>query len=531
MPSVLVVDDDRALRRILESFLREEGCEVETVEGGREALARLRSGGFDLCLLDMGLPDLDGMSVLRQLRSGDPIKDVTPIIVVSGRDDMQSTVDAVRLGAYDYLLKPIDLDLLRLTVARTLEQRRTNQTLPQLLQQTKEQTADRLVGRSEAIRVVFKMVGAVAKTRATVLLCGESGTGKEQVARAIHLASGSGAQPFVTVSCSAFAPDLLEAELFGQIKDASPSGVPEKIGRLALAGEGTVFLDEIGELPRDLQAKLLRVLEERTFERVGDGKPQRLLARVIAATHRDLAALVVEGSFRGDLFDRLRAVEILVPPLRERAEDVPSLISHLLGKIGRDLHAPPKALSEAAMSKLVAHSWPGNVRELENVLSRACVLSKGDVLGPECFLTLTEATPTGTASAPGNPLPAAGSPSTLRDVERDHVTRVLLHTAWNKRRACALLAITRPTLDRKIKEYGLIRPQKELAAAGGLRPRAWRLGRRYDRCVARRARHARYCEESPSRRAVPFGSHVGWRGRQLRALLAERTPRRWISAS
>jgi two-component system response regulator AtoC len=222
-------------------------------------------------------------------------------------------------------------------------------------------------------------------------------------------------------------------------------------------------------MPLDMQAKLLRVLQERTYERVGDGKPQRLAARIITATHRDLETMVAEGSFREDLSYRLRVVEITVPPLRDRKEDIPGLVAHLLAKITRDLHTAPKSLSTAAMDKLVAYPWPGNVRELENALTRACVMAKAEVLGPEHFPFLHEATPESKehpTSPNGAPAAAAAAavdwttPPTLRDVEREHVTRVLLHTGWNKRRTCSLLAITRPTLDRKIKEYGLVRPVK-----------------------------------------------------------------------
>jgi two-component system response regulator AtoC len=316
------------------------------------------------------------------------------------------------------------------------------------------------LGKSTAIRDVWKQIGAVSTTRAPVLITGESGTGKELVARAIHNAATSPdgpEQPFVGVSCTALAPGVLESELFGHVKGAFTGAVADRPGRFELAGNGTLFLDEVAEIPIDLQAKLLRVLQERTFERVGDAKPIQLDARVIAATHRDLAAMVHKGTFREDLFYRLRVVEIALPPLRDRAADIPVLVEGLLAKITRDLAKEVRYVTPTAFARLVAYPWPGNVRELENTLTRAVVMAKTDVID-ETLLRLGGAAPatggdaaTATAADPDATLP------TLREIERRHIARVLAHTEWNKRRACAILDISRPTLDRKIEEYGLRR--------------------------------------------------------------------------
>jgi len=288
-----------------------------------------------------------------------------------------------------------------------------------------------------------------------VLVLGESGAGKELVAKAIHYASADRDKPFVAINCTAFARDLLESELFGHVRGAFTGAVGDKIGRFELAGAGSLFLDEIGELPVDLQAKLLRVLQERVFERVGDVRSIPLRARVIAATHRDLGTLVAEGAFREDLLYRLRVMEIGLPPLRDRAEDIPLLVEGLLAKINRELHKHVRIVSRETMTMLQRYPWPGNVRELENALTRAVVLSQGEVLEAR---HLPIATPRATAATTTPPQSSDGELVTLREVERRHIERVLAHTEWNKRRACAILEISRPTLDRKIEEFNLQRP-------------------------------------------------------------------------
>jgi DNA-binding NtrC family response regulator len=463
MHTLLVVEDDRAIQRSLVGFLGDLGYAVDTASDGREGLARLLAGGHAACLLDMGLPEMDGMAVLQRYKKEVGPGEQPPIIVVSARDDMASTVEAVRHGAYDYLLKPVDLDRLQLTLARAIEQRTTSRALAHMIAQDHE-TAGEMLGRSEPLRRVFKAVGAVASTRATVLIRGESGTGKELVARAIHRASSDPSAPFVAVNCTAFARELLESELFGHVKGAFTGAGSDKVGRFELAGSGTLLLDEVGELPLSLQVKLLRVIQERVFERVGDVRPQKLEARLVAATHRDLGKMVREGTFREDLYYRLRVVEIEVPPLRDRKGDLPLLVSGLLSRVNRALRTQVHSIHEEAMARLVAHDWPGNVRELENVLTGACVAAKGGAILPEHLSLGLEPAPAGLpAGLPADPLAPPGAPASapleaLREIERQHVERVLVHTHWNKRQACAILKITRPTLDRKIKDFGLTRP-------------------------------------------------------------------------
>jgi DNA-binding NtrC family response regulator len=476
--SVLVVEDDRTTRVVLERILADAGYQVEALGDGAAALERLRGGGLDLCLLDLGLPGLSGMEVLRRLRDEPPAEQSLPaVVVLSARDDMRTTVQAVQLGAYDYLIKPPEPERIRLTLRRALQQRQTSFALAHLVAEEREDRGvANLVGRSEAMRVVFKQIGAVSTSRATVLITGESGTGKELVARAIHLSSETAQHPFVAVNCTAFPHHLLESELFGHVRGAFTGAVADKIGRFQLAGQGTLFLDEIGELPVDLQSKLLRVLQERVFERVGDARPVKLAARVVAATHRDLAQMVREATFREDLFYRLRIVEIHLPPLRERREDIPLLVDHLFRKITRETHRRVRYVSAEALELIGRYGWPGNVRELENALTRGIVLTHGEVLTVEALPIGNEgATQSREAAAPEAGREASsgrsrtepdGEMPTLREVERQHVVRVLEHTGWNKRRACAVLQITRPTLDRKIRDYGLERPR-----GGGAVPR------------------------------------------------------------
>jgi len=459
---ILIVDDDRSIRRTLEKFLGGEGYEVTTAMDAPGAVAST-DDSVDVMLLDLGLPGGSGFDVLAAL--ADRPRPPT-IVVVTARDDMQSTVKAIQLGAYEYLVKPVDIDRLRMVVKSALESRQTRDQLEEFVSKAAEvhQVGD-ILGKSQPIRDVWKQIGAVSTTRAPVLITGESGTGKELVAKAIHVASADRDRPFVAVNCTALAPGVLESELFGHVKGAFTGAVADRPGRFELAGKGTLFLDEIAEIPLDLQAKLLRVLQERTFERVGDAKPMQLEARVIAATHRDLSQMVAKGSFREDLFYRLRVVEIALPPLRERPGDIPVLVEGLLAKINRDLDKDVRYVTPAALARLQAYAWPGNVRELENMLTRALVLAKADVLD-ETLLSLGAAASHGDPTTVGAESDASGALPTLREIERVHIIRVLAHTEWNKRRACAILDISRPTLDRKIEEYGLRRDEGAAALEG-----------------------------------------------------------------
>jgi DNA-binding NtrC family response regulator len=452
---ILIVDDDRSIRRTLEKFLGGEGFEVATAHDAPSAIAALdphssahQGAGIELVLLDLGLPGGSGFDVFAALEG----RERKPtVVVVTARDDMQSTVKAIQLGAYEYLVKPIDIDRLRGVVQSALASRESRNELVALA--ARGTTTGEILGKSPAIRDVWKHIGAVSTTRAPVLITGESGTGKELVARAIHnAATTDSGKPFVAVSCQALAPGVLESELFGHVKGAFTGAIGDRPGRFELAGKGTLFLDEIAEIPLELQAKLLRVLQERTFERVGDARPLPLDARIVAATHRDLPAMVAKGTFREDLYYRLRVVEIHLPPLRERAGDIPVLVEGLLAKIGRELAKEIRYVTPTALARLGARHWPGNIRELENTLTRAVVLAKTDVLD-ETLLPQSNAPAENHAA--DDDRDADGNLPTLREIERRHIVRVLAESEWNKRRACAILDISRPTLDRKIEEYGL----------------------------------------------------------------------------
>jgi DNA-binding NtrC family response regulator len=444
---ILIVDDDRSIRRTLEKFLIGEGYEVSTAQDAQGAIEA--AIGPDLMLLDLGLPGGSGFDVITAIAER-PNKPT--VVVVTARDDMQSTVRAIQLGAYEYLVKPIDIDRLRTVIQAALASRESRAQLVEL--GVNNAIAGDILGKSPQIRDVWKQIGSVSTTRAPVLISGESGTGKELVARAIHNASyPDHDRPFVAVSCTALAPALLESELFGHVKGSFTGAVSDRPGRFELAGKGTLFLDEIGEIPLELQAKLLRVLQERTFERVGDGKSLTFHARVIAAGHRDLAQMVAKGTFREDLYYRLHVVEIHLPPLRERAADIGILVEGLLAKITADLAKPIRFVTPTALAKLTSYAWPGNVRELENTLTRAVVLAKTDILD-ETLLPLGQ-------PAPSPMVVDDAELTTLRELERRHIIRVLASTEWNKRRACAVLDISRPTLDRKIDEYGLRAPAKD----------------------------------------------------------------------
>ncbi|MBA3462563.1 MAG: sigma-54-dependent Fis family transcriptional regulator [Deltaproteobacteria bacterium] len=447
MARILIVDDDRSIRRTLEKFLGAEGHTVTTAQDAPGAIAA--ADGAELMLLDLGLPGGSGFDVLEAI--ADRPRPPT-VCVVTARDDMQSTVKAIQLGAYEYLVKPVDIDRLKEVVTRALESRASRDNATEVVAEgaAAHQRGD-ILGKSAAIRDVWKQIGSVSTTRAPVLITGESGTGKELVARAIHVASAERERPFVAVNCTALAPGVLESELFGHVKGAFTGAVADRPGRFELAANGTLFLDEIAEIPLDIQAKLLRVCQERTYERVGDAKQMRLEARVIAATHRDLQAMVAKGTFREDLYYRLRVVEIHLPPLRDRPTDIPVLVEGLLAKINTDLGKDVRFVTPTALARLQGYAWPGNVRELENTLTRALVLAKSDVLD-ETLLSLGAV---GAADHGSHETDAEGSLPTLREIERRHITRVLAHTEWNKRRACAVLDISRPTLDRKIEEYGL----------------------------------------------------------------------------
>ncbi|HEX9165421.1 MAG TPA: sigma-54 dependent transcriptional regulator, partial [Gemmatimonadales bacterium] len=361
---ILVVDDDASIRETFRHHLAGQGYQVATAGDATEAIAQVRTFDPALVITDVRMPRLSGLELLEQLKQARPELDV---IVITAHQDMATAIGAMKAGAYDYLVKPLDLDQIDVVVARCLRDRAARARARRLTEEVSGLWAlDRIVGRDPAMIDVFKLIGSVTRGRTPVLIRGETGTGKELVARAIHYNSDAAGEPFVALNCTAIPEELLESELFGHMRGAFTGAVSDRRGRFELAGRGTIFLDEIGDTSPALQAKLLRVLQEREFFPVGSEKPRKTEARVIAATNRDLESLVKETRFREDLYYRLKVVEIRLPPLRERPGDLELLARHFLKRAAAEMHLPAPALSEAALKALATHDWPGNIRELEH---------------------------------------------------------------------------------------------------------------------------------------------------------------------
>ena len=442
MKSVLIIDDDPLIRKTLSSHLAKKGFEVHLAEDGQAGLGRFAEICPDLVLLDIRLPDTDGLEVLRRITEQ---KTRTSVVMMTAFDDMQSTIMAIKLGAFEYLVKPLNFIDLDLTMDKALQVRALEEKVSYLVEEKqKAYTIDNIVGRSPQMREVFKLIGSVSNTRTNVLIQGESGTGKELVAKAIHYNSPYRDEPFIVINCSAIQDTLLESELFGHVKGAFTDAVSETKGKFEIAGKGTLFLDEVGDVSPNLQSKLLRVIESRDFMKVGGEKVLKTEARIIAATNQNLKALIEKGRFREDLFYRLKVVEITLPALRERREDIPDLVDYLLEKINRDLRRHVSKVPPEVMKTLLELPWRGNVRELENALTRAVILAKGDVVLKENLpLDADERKAFSDELVP------------LEEVEKKYIQHVLSAVRGSKTRASQILQISRPTLDKKIKEFGL----------------------------------------------------------------------------
>jgi DNA-binding NtrC family response regulator len=382
--SILIADDDEPIRDLLRDILEPEGASIRLAASGKEALASIEADEPDVAICDVRMPPPDGLAVLQELRS----KGIdTPVLIVTAQPSSTKTIEAMQLGAYDYIGKPFDPDEILHTVQRALEHRRLTRLVADLQRKDKdkEDARDILIGKSTAMQQVYKLIGRVAGSDATVLITGESGTGKELVAAVLHRSSARRDGPFVAVNCAALPETLLESELFGHEKGAFTGAMAQRKGRFEMAAKGTIFLDEIGEISPATQKKLLRVLQERIFERVGGNAPIKADVRIIAATNRDLLEEARNGSFREDLYYRLNVVNIHMPPLRDRKDDIPLLVDHFLHK-HRFSGDKPSRIAEASMEQLMEHEWPGNVRQLENTIERAVVLAQGGLIGPEHLL-------------------------------------------------------------------------------------------------------------------------------------------------
>jgi len=439
--NLLVVDDELIIRESLAGWLQRDGYQVETAESGVQALKKAEAQHYDIMLVDVKMPEMDGLTLLKHLKERDP---ATAVVMMTAYGSIEDAVEAIKQGAFDYLLKPFDLEELSLTIDRLVQ----IQTLAMENIVLKERVAkidrfEELVGRSEPMLQLYDTIMDVAQSDVTVLITGETGTGKELVARAIHAQSPRGYAPFIAVNCGAFTEQLLESELFGHEKGAFTDAKFTKKGRLELAHSGTLFLDEIGDITMKMQIDLLRVLETHEFTRVGGTMPIHSDFRVIAATHQDLLAAIQEGTFRRDLYYRLNVVHIAVPPLRERRDDIPLLAEHFLVRYAAETNKKIDAIHPEALEAMRNYDWPGNVRELENAIERAVVIGKGRQIQ---LADLPFLGPTDQSAIVGR---------SLEDMEREHIARVLEAEGGNITRTAQVLKINRTTLYHKLKKYGL----------------------------------------------------------------------------
>ena len=445
-PRILVVEDEEKLRRVIELHLTSQGFDVEQTVSAEEALKRVDRA--DLVLTDLRLPGMDGLELLGLIRRQNT---VTPVVVMTAFGTIENAVGAMKAGAVDFLLKPFSLDHLMTVIHKALEVRALRDENRQLREELgRRYEIENIIGRSPAMQEIFATVMRVAPTRATVLLAGETGVGKDLIARAIHFHSPRRDRPFVKINCTALPENLMESELFGYEKGAFTGAAGSKPGKFEQADTGTVFLDEIGDVPPFIQVKLLRVLQEREFERLGSNKTRHIDVRVIAATNRDLREALEQGAFREDLYYRLNVVPINIPPLRERKQDIPFLAEYFLRKLGPDSGSRVERIADAAMRKLVEYHWPGNVRELENVIERSLVMCTGREI---------EA---GDIHLEGAPRPrAAGSEFTLPDgmtldaYEQEIIREALKRADGNKSQAARALGLTRNALRYRLTQMGL----------------------------------------------------------------------------
>ncbi|MBL9012694.1 MAG: sigma-54-dependent Fis family transcriptional regulator [Myxococcales bacterium] len=447
MARILVADDEAGLREFITDTLELDDHTVVAAKDGKEAAKILEERGFDLLLTDLKMPGMDGMTLLRKIRAEQPEVEV---IMMTAHGTVDNAVEAMKLGAFEYLQKPISgPDELRLLVARAVERRGLKDRTEGTERHSEALAAPPLTYGDPAMKPVVEAIEKVARTAATVLLLGESGTGKEVAARAIHAQSPRATKPFMAINCAALTDTLLESELFGHEKGAFTGATERKRGRLELADGGTFFLDEVGELKLELQAKLLRVLQERRFERVGGSRTLEVDVRWVAATNRDLRAMIDEGRFREDLYHRLAVFPIKLPPLRERPTDVLPLARTLLERIARDLKRSMPRLTAAAEKRLQAASWRGNVRELANTLERAAILAEGDAIDAS-HIWLDDA-----PAKPASAAPSGNEVRPLAELEKDAILHALDVVGGNRRKAAELLGIGERTLYDRLKKYGV----------------------------------------------------------------------------
>ena len=456
MEKILVVDDEKSLREVMSIMLKRAGYDVTEASDGEQAIGQVNREIYDLVITDLRMPKADGMDVLKAVKSTSP---ETVVLVVTAFGTADSAVEAMKQGAYDYLTKPFQVDEVQLIIRNALEKRRLSTENMLLKREMASQSSfAQIVGQSEAMQKVFDVVRKVADSKSNVLICGESGTGKELVARAIHYNSARSTMPFVAVNCSAVPETLLESELFGHMKGSFTGAVANKAGLFEIANGGTIFLDEIGDTTPTIQVKLLRVIQEREFRRVGGNQDIKVDVRVIAATNRDLEKAVADGSFREDLYYRLDVIPIRLPPLRLRAGDIPLLVAHFLAKFAQESGKTPPTLTSQAMQVLLGHEWRGNVRELENLIERVVAFSIG--------APVTDTDVQGWLHHAVAPQQSQGVPTDLPDdgldleglingIEKDLLVKALERSKWVKKKAARLLKLNTRSFRYRLEKYAI----------------------------------------------------------------------------
>ncbi len=434
----MVIDDEQSIRKMLTRVLSPEGFTVKEADNGLEALKRLQEENYSLALLDLKMPGLNGIEILKKIRESDLN---LPIIMMSAYGSISEAVEAMKIGALDYLVKPFDIEELKIIINRAIKQYELEvENIYYREEEEKRFNFDEIIGKSNSINRVLEMVKNVSPTTATVLITGESGTGKELIARAIHKNSLRKNSPFVVVNCAAFSLNLLESELFGHEKGSFTGAIVKRIGRFEMANGGTIFLDEIGEMDLAIQIKLLRVLQEREFERVGSSRSIKVDVRILSATNKDLKKEVEEKRFREDLFYRLNVFSVDVPPLRERKEDIPLIVEHLIAKYNKILNKKVEKVSLKAMELLLDYDYPGNIRELENIIERSMIMARAEMIDEKYFSFI-------------EPERKFEKKGTIKDLEKELIIKYLIQNKGNRTHTAEFLGISRRSLQNKIKEY------------------------------------------------------------------------------
>jgi len=443
--NILIVDDEEIVRESLASWLKEDGYEVEAAENGARALERLPAKDWNLAMVDLKMPGMDGIQLMDEIRKARP---ETIVIIMTAYATVDTAVQAMKKGAYDYIVKPFNPEDLSMTIRKIIEHQKLVKENLYLRKELKKQyRLHDMVSKNHKMIEIFELVKTVAKSNSIVLVQGESGTGKELLSRAIHMESPRKDEPFVSVSCVALTESLLESELFGHEKGAFTGADQARSGKIELAKNGTLFLDEIGDISLKLQMDLLRVLEQREFQRVGGNQMIPINSRIIAATNRDLKKAIEEGRFREDLYYRLNVISVHIPPLRVRKEDIPLLVEHFVDRFNIEMGKNVEGVVESAMRLLMDYSWPGNARELRNVIERAMVVTKGRMI-LDADLSLPQAP--GVSESRGK---------SLSEMEKEHIRQVLKENRWNIIRSAQVLGIDRVTLYNKIRKYELKKEQ------------------------------------------------------------------------